>query len=87
LVEVCNEWTFNQPYECIVFESLKSHNPKQRMNSASKLKENEDKMGTQHKINSTQYKTLLRDMKNGMVMISFNYCFEDDTYLLHFIAN
>jgi hypothetical protein len=53
LVEVGNEWTFNQSSEFIVFGNLKFPNLKLRMNNidslshVSKFKGNEDKMDFQ----------------------------------------
>jgi hypothetical protein len=43
------------------------------LSHGSKFKGNEDMMGIQQEINSTCSKTLLGDMKDGMVMILFNY--------------
>ena len=54
LVEIGNEWNFNQSNEFILFNSLKSQNPKQMINNVGflshtlKFKGNEDKMGIQY---------------------------------------
>jgi hypothetical protein len=53
----------------------------------SNFKGNEDNMDIQQKINSAKYKILLGSMKDDMAMISFNYCFRNDTCPLDFIAN
>jgi hypothetical protein len=53
----------------------------------SKFTGNEDMMGIQQEINSERSKTLLGDMKDGMVMILFNYCSRDSTCLLGLIVD
>jgi hypothetical protein len=57
------------------------------LSHASKFKSNEDKMGIKLEIKLAQYKTLLRDMEDGIVMVPSKYCFGDEICLLDFIAN
>jgi hypothetical protein len=93
LNEVADEWTHNQLEQFIAFNSLKFQINKKTWivvllcSMHQIIKVIRGKWNIQYGFTSTHCKIQVKDVKDGTMLIPFNYYFRDDTWLLDFIVD